>query len=354
MTRTTTKPWRQAPIWVVLALTVGLAACGEKEQPPPRAPASAPAATAPAAVAEQAEVVIDGDEGGAMVIQPSLVDTLSVDELLVRAEEAVKDKQLFVPAGESAFEMYLSVIEQEPEQVRARNALSDLFPYAMLYVEQRTSAGDLAESERVLDMMQRANADAPALPRLQRAVEQLRDRVAAEAQRTAAAQAAAEAQRAAAAAAAAAPVAVPVPEPVAAPVQPVASTPVEAPAPAVSTPAPAPEPQPIAAAPAPEPAPIAPPPPPPPAASNVPVTLTAISTVQPRYPPLALRRRIEGSVELGFTVMPDGSVTNVKVLSSRPNNTFDREAINAMERWRFAPPQRQVESRRVFDFKLTD
>lgn len=281
-----------------------------------------------------------------MLIQPSLVDTLSVDELLVRADEAMKERQLFVPAGESAFEMYLSVIEQEPVHVRARNALSDLFPYAVLYVEQRTAAGDLAEGERVLDMMERADSRAPALPRLQRAVDSLRDRVAAEAQR--------EAQRLAAQAAAAAapPVSVPQPTPAPPPVSaPVASTP-----PPQETPATQPDPTPVASVPTPAPAtpPPAATPAPPPAAAPAQVTPTVISSVQPRYPPVALRRRVEGSVEVGFTIMPDGSVSNVRVVSSRPSNTFDREAINAMERWRFTPPGRQVESRRVFDFKLSD
>lgn len=338
---------RHGSIWAPLVIALSLAACGGKEEAPPAA-TTAPAA-APAPVAE-APAVVDEAAGEAEVIRPSLVDTLSVEELLVHADDAVRERQLFVPAGESAFEMYLSVIEQEPAHVRARNALSDLFPYAVMYMEQRTAANDLAESERVLDLMERADAQAPALPRLKRSVEDLRDRVAAEAQRLAAQQAA-EAQRAAAqAAAAAAAAAAPAPAP---------ATPAPAPEPVATTPPPAQDSQPsqpVAAEPpptqvAPPPAPV---PAPPPAAAPAPVTPTVISTVQPRYPPVALRRRVEGSVEVGFTIMPDGSVSNVRVLSSRPNSTFDREAINAMERWRFTPPGRQVESRRVFDFKLSD
>ncbi len=281
-----------------------------------------------------------------MVVQPTLVDTLSVDELLARADQAVKESQLFVPAGESAFEMYLRVIEQEPMQVRAKNALVDLFPYAVLYVEQRTTAGDLAESERVLGMMEEADQNAPALPRLQRGVSQLRDRVATEAQR-AADRAAAQAQAQATAQAQPAPTPAP-------------AAPAPAPTPVSETPAPppvaaAPAPQPVATAPEPVPTPAAPTPPPPPAPAAAPaaaVTPTVVSQVQPRYPPVALRRRVEGSVEVAFTIMPDGSVSNVRVVSARPANTFDREVINAMERWRFTPPGRQVESRRVFDFKL--
>lgn len=330
---------RHLGIVALAAAALILSACGGKEEAPPAPPpaASAPAAPPPAAP-EPAPA-----EDESVVVSPTLVDTLSSEELLTRADQAMKENQLFVPAGESAFEMYLRVNELEPEQITARNALTDLFPYAVLYVEQRTAAGDLPESERMLDLMQRANEKAPALARLQRGVSELRNRVTAEAQRAATAEAQRLAAAQAAAEAAAAAAAAPPPAPVA--------TPEPAPAPVASVPEPEPTtpaapvtttPPPVAPAPAPPPPPVAP----------ATVTPTVVSAVQPRYPPNALRRRVEGSVELGFTIMPDGSVANVRVLSSRPGNTFDREAINAMERWRFTPPGSQVESRRVFDFKL--
>ena len=330
---------RHLGIVALAAAALILSACGGKEEAPPAPPpaASAPAAPPPAAP-EPAPA-----EDESVVVSPTLVDTLSTEELLTRADQAMKENQLFVPAGESAFEMYLRVNELEPEQITARNALTDLFPYAVLYVEQRTAAGDLPESERMLDLMERANEKAPALARLQRGVSELRNRVTAEAQRAATAEAQRLAAAQAAAEAAAAAAAAPPPAPVA--------TPEPAPAPVASVPEPEPTtpaapvtttPPPVAPAPAPPPPPVVP----------ATVTPTVVSAVQPRYPPNALRRRVEGSVELGFTIMPDGSVANVRVLSSRPGNTFDREAINAMERWRFTPPGRQVESRRVFDFKL--
>lgn len=330
---------RRLGIVALAAAALILSACGGKEEAPPAPPpaASAPAAPPPAAP-EPAPA-----EDESVVVSPTLVDTLSSEELLTRADQAMKENQLFVPAGESAFEMYLRVNELEPEQITARNALTDLFPYAVLYVEQRTAAGDLPESERMLDLMERANEKAPALARLQRGVSELRNRVTAEAQRAATAEAQRLAAAQAAAEAAAAAAAAPPPAPVA--------TPEPAPAPVASVPEPEPTtpaapvtttPPPVAPAPAPPPPPVAP----------ATVTPSVVSAVQPRYPPNALRRRVEGSVELGFTIMPDGSVANVRVLSSRPGNTFDREAINAMERWRFTPPGRQVESRRVFDFKL--
>lgn len=334
---------RRLGVVALAAAALVLSACGGKEEAPPPPPAaSAPSTPAPAAEPAPAPA-----EDEAVVVSPTLVDTLSPEELLTRADQAMKENQLFVPAGESAFEMYLRVNELEPEQITARNALTDLFPYAVLYVEQRTAAGDLPESERMLDLMQRANENAPALARLQRGVTELRNRVTAEAQRAAAAEAqrlaAAQAAAEAAAAAAAAPPPAPAPAPAAAP-EPAPAPVASAPEPEPSTPA-----TPVASAPPP----VAPAPaPPPPPVEPAPVTPSVVSAVQPRYPPNALRRRVEGSVELGFTIMPDGSVANVRVLSSRPGNTFDREAINAMERWRFTPPGRQVESRRSFDFKL--
>ena len=330
---------RHLGIVALAAAALILSACGGKEEAPPAPPpaASAPAAPPPAAP-EPAPA-----EDESVVVSPTLVDTLSTEELLTRADQAMKENQLFVPAGESAFEMYLRVNELEPEQITARNALTDLFPYAVLYVEQRTAAGDLPESERMLDLMERANEKAPALARLQRGVSELRNRVTAEAQRAATAEAQRLAAAQAAAEAAAAAAAAPPPAPVA--------TPEPAPAPVASVPEPEPTTPAAPVTTAPPPVAPAPAPPPPPVAPAT-VTPSVVSAVQPRYPPNALRRRVEGSVELGFTIMPDGSVANVRVLSSRPGNTFDREAINAMERWRFTPPGRQVESRRVFDFKL--
>ena len=330
---------RHLGIVALAAAALILSACGGKEEAPPAPPpaASAPAAPPPAAP-EPAPA-----EDESVVVSPTLVDTLSSEELLTRADQAMKENQLFVPAGESAFEMYLRVNELEPEQITARNALTDLFPYAVLYVEQRTAAGDLPESERMLDLMERANENAPALARLQRGVSELRNRVTAEAQRAATAEAQRLAAAQAAAEAAAAAAAAPPPAPVA--------TPEPAPAPVASVPEPEPTTPAAPVTTAPPPVAPAPAPPPPPVVPAT-VTPTVVSAVQPRYPPNALRRRVEGSVELGFTIMPDGSVANVRVLSSRPGNTFDREAINAMERWRFTPPGRQVESRRVFDFKL--
>jgi protein TonB len=311
---------------LVLAMifALGLSACSKEEEAAPAAPA--PGTTQPVAPPEAA----------APVPEPDPNETPA--QIAERADAAIDAQRLFAPPGDNAFELYLRVIEAEPDQPLARNALTDLFPYAVMHVEQRLGAGDTDDAERVLSLMEKANPQAPALPRLRSSVEAARERAiaaaAAEAER---AERAAQAAREAAAAAQAPP--------------PPAATPAPTPAPAVvETPPPAP---------APTPAPVEPTPAPPPAAAPVrrPGGLPpVVDQVAPRYPPLAMRRRVEGFVELQFTVMPDGSVTNVSVLRSDPRNMFDREAINAMQRWRFqsVPGAEPVVGRRTFDFKLTD
>lgn len=84
---------------------------------------------------------------------------------------------------------------------------------------------------------------------------------------------------------------------------------------------------------------------PPPAAAAVPTTdavvqattLQRLSAQPPEYPAAALRRLVSGWVDLEFTVMPDGSVADIRVVEAQPRNVFDAAAISALRRWRFAP-----------------
>ena len=62
-----------------------------------------------------------------------------------------------------------------------------------------------------------------------------------------------------------------------------------------------------------------------------------LQRVEPDYPPDAARRGIEGSVDLSFTVDPDGKVTDVIVDHSEPSDIFDRAAALAVRRWRYEP-----------------
>lgn len=318
-------PKPRLPLAALLAamLALGLSACSDEEPAAPAAPAAGtqPAAPVAAPVAEPAAppVELPEDEG----------------ELTKRADAAVDSQQLFAPQGANAFELYLKVVEVNPENTFAKNAISDLFPYAVMHVEQRLAANDTAEAARVLALMEKANDKAPAMPRLRTALQSASERAA----RQLAEEEARAERDAAAAAAAAQQAATPTPAPVATTPPPTTTAPPVAqptPPPAAVVEPETPAPAPVAAT---------------PRAGQLP---PVVSQVSPRYPPLALRRRIEGFVELSFTVQPDGRVTDISVIDSEPRTLFNREAINAMERWRFAPSSAPVKGRRTFDFKLAD
>ena len=79
--------------------------------------------------------------------------------------------------------------------------------------------------------------------------------------------------------------------------------------------------------------------------------------IQPIYPREAAIRRIEGWVQVEFTITPAGTVKSPKVLSSEPPRLFDREAIRAILKWKFKPrvvDGQAVERRatQTIDFKL--
>ena len=51
-----------------------------------------------------------------------------------------------------------------------------------------------------------------------------------------------------------------------------------------------------------------------------------------------------------LTVGTDGSVTDARVLRANPARTFDREALNAVRRWKFEPISSPVTTRRTLAF----
>jgi protein TonB len=69
-------------------------------------------------------------------------------------------------------------------------------------------------------------------------------------------------------------------------------------------------------------------------------TLKRTRTVAPTYPSDALKKGIEGWVELAFTVMPNGGVDEIEVRNASPANVFDDAATKAIRQWRFEPVMR--------------
>jgi protein TonB len=59
--------------------------------------------------------------------------------------------------------------------------------------------------------------------------------------------------------------------------------------------------------------------------------------IQPDYPVQARQRRIEGWVDIEFTVGVDGSVRDPVVLASEPRTIFDRAALQAIKGWKYSP-----------------
>lgn len=66
-----------------------------------------------------------------------------------------------------------------------------------------------------------------------------------------------------------------------------------------------------------------------------------IQEVKPNYPPDAMRAHIEGVVHLEIVVLDDGSVGRITLTRSLDSRFgLDREAIDAVRRWRFDPARR--------------
>lgn len=109
------------------------------------------------------------------------------------------------------------------------------------------------------------------------------------------------------------------------------------------------EPEPVKPAPPPPPEPseVTAPPSPAPAQDTGPVRVSPgqgpglIKKVEPRYPPIARTARIEGSVVVDAVIRKDGTVSDVKVLSST-NKMFEQACVEAVRQWRFTPGPQDV------------
>jgi len=257
---------------------------------------------------------------------PVNVAAMSMNQLLAEARKAVNEQRLLAPAGNNAFEFYLKVLEKQPGNPVATDALRETFPVGASVAEQAINQRDFNEAQRQIDLLAKADpanytltilrSKLDAQRKLQDREQQLAsdkekqqqlaaqkavtdkaeaDRLAAEAQQKAvadqrAAQArAAQQQQAEAARTQQAPT----------------ST-----AGAGNT-----------------------------AAASAGGTHPAVllRNVPPRYPTTAVRANQEGWVEVAFTVTPEGTVDDVKVVDAEPRHVFDRAATEAVSRWKFQP-----------------
>ena len=301
-------------MWMGVGIALCVTACGE----------SPPAAA-------------DGHAGAPSVdgMQASAVTAPATP--FVRATAALADHRMLSPAGDNAVEHYLAARAEPAEQVRAQAALAELQPYVLIAAEQAIARGDAPEASRLQGLIERIDARAPALPRLRTAVATLLREQASEA---------------------------------AAGADTLSSPPPTATAPSRTTTSPTTTPTATSATAAPsEPAPAAVPPPAPTVVAQerpaplavpaaVPRTVQAaraprlLQDAQPRYPLPALRARIEGQAEVAFIIQPDGSVRDVRLLSSTPAGMFDASALAVAQRWRFEATGQAHASSRTVRFRL--
>jgi protein TonB len=301
-------------MWVGLGIALCVTACGD--------------ASAPAAGVQEGVLPAGPVEKGAETASATPYE---------RATRALSGNRMLSPAGDNAVEHYLAARAQGAEQARAQAALAELQPYVLIATEQAIARGDAQEASRLQGLIERIDAQTPALPRLRAEVAAL---VRAQAAQAAQAVAAVEAPPSVAA-------------PAAAPVRAVAA-PANAP---VATMAAVNEPA-QTTAPPPAPAMVAQEearPPAVPVASRVvqgPRTPRLLQDAQPRYPLPALRARVEGQAEVAFTIQPDGSVRDVRLVSSTAGGMFDASAIAVAQRWRFEATGRAHASSRTVRFRL--
>jgi periplasmic protein TonB len=90
-------------------------------------------------------------------------------------------------------------------------------------------------------------------------------------------------------------------------------------------------------------------------AVNTPIEEAPVSQSLPPYPTAAIDRDIEGRVILSITIMPDGSVRDVRVVNAQPQGYFEAAAVRAVQTWRYRSSN--VTRTNVIvhmDFKLRD
>lgn len=313
--------------WVALSLLVALAACSKDEQAgteaTPASPAAAPVAAPPApAVSAQ-------------------VQAMGAEDLRAAAAKALGENRIYAPGGDNAVEYYLGLRDKLPNDAAVTSALTDLMPYTVIATEQSIAREDFAEAQRLSALIEKADPKAPSLPRLKQNIaaaqlavtarlanEKTKEVTDAEAkvlEEKRLAQQALQQQQAAAA--------------LAVQQQQDAARAAEAERAAAA--------QREAAAAAQRQAAAAPPPAPKPAAAPA---LRVVSAPSPRYPPEALRAGTSGEVLVELTIGTDGSVTNARVVRATPARVFDREALNAVRRWKFEPIDAPTTTRRTLAF----
>ncbi|HEY5852198.1 MAG TPA: energy transducer TonB [Lysobacter sp.] len=320
----------------VLAIACALVACQKEEPAQPSAAAPATTAAAPAVTPDTAV--------------SAKVTAMTADQLREAARKAYAENRLYAPAEDNAVEYYLALRDKAPGDAAVSSALTDLLPMTVIAIEQSVNREDFTEAQRLSALLEKADAQHPALARLKASVAAQQEAVgkrAAQQQLTAEDEAkrkveleqkrvedqkkqqedAAKLLASQNAKVAADKVAADKAAADKAAADKAAADERAAEQRAATA-------RQTAAA---------------PASANA-SDLRPLSMPPPRYPPEALRAGTSGEVQVEFTVGTDGSVTAARVVRSNPARIFDREAVNAVRKWRFQPVDSPVTTRRTIGF----
>lgn len=79
--------------------------------------------------------------------------------------------------------------------------------------------------------------------------------------------------------------------------------------------------------------------------------LLPISTARPQMPEWACKKNIKGWVEAVFIVMPNGHVTNVRIIDAQPRGVYEAAAIESISNWIYdeSSQMREVKQRVPMD-----
>ncbi len=255
---------------------------------------------------------------------PANVAAMDSKQLLTEARKAMNERRYLAPAGNNAYEFYLRVLEKQPGNRIAADALRETFPFAATSAEQAINSRSFDEAQRQIDLLAKADpanftltilrskldAQRKMLDKQQQQVLDQQKAQLAATQKAAAEKAAADRLAEQQAQAAAAQQKATAQRPATTP-----RTQTAAAEPATGAPA-------AGAA----------------TAAAAPTTDAVLLRASPPvYPPNALRMRQAGWVVVSFTIDTEGRTTDVAVVSSQPRRIFDRAAIDAVNRYRFTP-----------------
>lgn len=259
---------------------------------------------------------------------PVNVAGMDINQLVDEARAAMGQQRYLAPVGNNAFEFYLRVLEKDPGNKVASDALRETFPFAANQAEQAINSRDFNEAQREIDLLAKADPTNFTLTILRSKLDAQRKTLDQQQQQALDAQkatAALVAQQAAASKASAEQLAQQQQAQLAAQQkaaqQAAAASARKEAASAAERGSSSADAATAAAA----------------AAAGPTTEAVLTNSVTPRYPSVAARSRQKGWVVVSFTVGKDGKTSDIKVVDAEPHRIFDRAAIDAVERYRFTP-----------------